>query len=42
MRNGSRLQQYLAVRKEIFSSVDRAFYQNAQIYTPLFFRIDLF
>jgi hypothetical protein len=48
MLNGSRLQHYLAVKNEIFSSADRAFYKNAQIYTPvrfalmLFFRIDLF
>jgi hypothetical protein len=48
MRNGSRLQHYLAVKNEIFSSADRAFYKNAKIYTPvrfalmLFFRIDLF
>ena len=45
MRNGSR---YLAVKNEIFSSGDRAFYKNAQIYTPVrfalnaFLRIDLF
>ena len=48
MRNGSRLQHYLAVKNEIFSSADRAVYKNAQIFTPvrfeiqLFFRIDLF
>ena len=48
MRNGSRLQHYLAVKNEIFSSADRAFYKNAQIYTPvlfaltLSFRIDLY
>jgi len=48
MRNGSRLQHYLAVTNQIFSSTDRAYYKNAQIYTPvrfaltLFFRIDLF
>ena len=34
MRNGSRLQHYLAVKNEIFISADRAFYKNAQIYTP--------
>jgi hypothetical protein len=48
MRNGSLLQHYLAVKNNILSSADRAFYKNAQIYTPvrltltLFFRIDLF
>ena len=48
MLNGSRLQHYLAVKNEIFSSADRAFYKNAQIYTPVrlalthCFRIDLF
>ena len=48
MRNGTRLQHYLAVKNEIFSSADRAFHKNAQIYTPvwfaqkLFFRIDLY
>jgi hypothetical protein len=35
MRNGSRLQHYFAVKNEIFSSADRAFYKNAQIYTPV-------
>ena len=48
MRNGSRLQHYLAVKNEIFSSAIRAFYKNAQIFTParfaitLFFRIDFY
>ncbi len=48
MRNGSRLQHYLAVKNEIFSSADRAFYKNAQIFNPvrfaltLCFRIDLY
>ena len=48
MRNGSRLQHYLAVKNEIFRSTDRAFYKNAQIVTPvrlaltLFLGIDLF
>ncbi len=48
MRNGSRLQHYVAVKNEISSSADRAFYKNTQIYTPvrltltLFFRIDLY
>ncbi len=35
MLNGSRLQHNLAVKNEIFSSGDRAFDQNAQIYTPV-------
>ncbi len=34
-RFGSRFQHYLAVKNEIFSSADRAFYKNAQIYTPV-------
>jgi hypothetical protein len=48
MRYASRLQHYLALKNEIFSSTDRAFYKNAQIFTTvrlaltLFFRIDLF
>ena len=33
MRNGSRFQNYLAVKNEISSSADRAFYKNAQIFT---------
>ena len=42
------VQHYLALKNEIFSSKDRAFYKNAQIFTPvrleltLLLRIDLF
>jgi len=42
MRNSSRLQHYLAVKNEIFSSADRVFYKNAQIYTPVRFAVTLF
>jgi hypothetical protein len=42
MRNGSRLQHYLAVKNEIFSSADRAFHINAQIYIPVRFALTLF
>ena len=42
MRNGSRLQHYLAVKNEIFSSADRAVYKNAQIFTPVRFALTLF
>ena len=48
MRNGSRLQHYLAVKNEIFSSADRAFYKkrsdlySGTIRAKAFFRIDLF
>ncbi len=42
MRNGSRLQHYLAVKNEIFSSADRAFYKIAQIYTPVRLALTLF
>ena len=41
MRNGSRLQYNLAVNNEIFCSADRAFYKNAQIYTPVRFALTL-
>jgi len=47
VRNGSH-KYYLAVKNENFSSTDRNFYKNAQIYTPvrlaltLFLGIDLF
>jgi hypothetical protein len=43
----SRLQHYLALKNEIFSSKLRAYYKNAQIFTTvrfaltLLFRIDL-
>jgi hypothetical protein len=42
MRNGSRLQHYLAVKNQIFSSTDRAYYKNAQIYSPVRFALTLF
>jgi hypothetical protein len=48
MRYASRLQHYLALKNEIFSSAYRAFYKNAQIFNTmrlaltLFIRIDLF
>ncbi len=48
MQNGSCLKHYLAVKNEFFSSADRAFYKNAQIFTPvrfaqtLFFKNDLY
>ena len=42
MRNGSRFQHYLAVKNEIFSSADRAFYKNAQIFTPVRFALTLY
>jgi hypothetical protein len=35
MRYTSRLQHYLALKKQIFSSTDRAFYKNAQIFTTV-------
>jgi hypothetical protein len=35
MRYSSRLQHYLALQNEIFSSTDRAFYKNAQIFTTV-------
>jgi hypothetical protein len=48
MRNGSRFQHYLAVKKEIFSSADRALQKRSDLYSgtvranAAFFRIDLF
>ena len=42
MGYASRLQHYLAVKNEIFSSTDRAFYKNAQIFTPVRFALTLF
>ena len=42
MRNGSRLQHYLAVKNEIFISTDRAFCKNAQIYTTVRFALTHF
>ena len=35
MRYALRLQHYLALKNEIFSSTDRAFYKNAQIFTTV-------
>ena len=35
MRYASRLQHYLALKNEIFSSTLRAFYKNAQIFTTV-------
>jgi hypothetical protein len=42
MRYASRLQHYLALKNEIFSSTDRAFYKNAQIFTTVRLAIALF
>jgi hypothetical protein len=42
MRYASRLQHYyLALKNEIFSSTDRAFYKNAQIFTTVRFALTL-
>jgi hypothetical protein len=47
MRNGSRLQHYLALKNEIFSSADRAFVQkrsdfhSGAVRANAFFKIDL-
>jgi hypothetical protein len=38
----SRLQHYLALKTEIFSSTDRAFYKNAQIFTTVRLALTLF
>jgi hypothetical protein len=35
MRYASRLQHYLALKNEIFSSMDRALFKNAQIFTTV-------
>jgi hypothetical protein len=35
MRYASRLQNYLALKNEIFSSTDRAYYKNAKIFTTV-------
>jgi hypothetical protein len=35
MRYASRLQHYFALKNEIFSSTDRTFYKNAQIFTTV-------
>jgi hypothetical protein len=35
MRYASRIQHYLALKNEIFSSTDRVFYKNAQIFTTV-------
>jgi hypothetical protein len=37
MRYVLRLQHYLALKNEIFSSTDRAFYKNAMLHSYLFF-----
>jgi hypothetical protein len=48
VRYASRLQHYLALKNEIFSSTDRAYYKNAQIFyygtvrANAFLRTDLF
>jgi hypothetical protein len=42
MRYVSRLQHYLALTNEIFSSTDRAFYKNAQIFTTIRLALTLF
>jgi hypothetical protein len=39
MRYASRLQHYLALKNEIFSSTVRAFYKNAQIFTTVRFSL---
>jgi hypothetical protein len=42
MRYASRLQHYLALKYEIFSSTDRAFYKNAQIFNTVRLALTLF
>jgi hypothetical protein len=42
MRYASRLQHYLALKYEIFSSTDRAYYKNAQIFTTVPLALTLF
>jgi hypothetical protein len=42
MQYASRLQNYLALKNEIFSSTDRAFYKNAQIFTTVWLALTLF
>ena len=42
MRYASRLQHYLALKNEIFSRTDRAFYKNAQIFTTVRLALTLF
>jgi hypothetical protein len=42
MRYASHLQHYLALKNEIFSSADRAFYKNAQFFTTVRFALTLF
>jgi hypothetical protein len=42
MRYASRLQHYLALKNETFSSTDRAFYKNAQIFTTVRLALTLF
>jgi hypothetical protein len=41
MQYASRLQNYLALKNEIFSSTDRAFYKNAQIFTTVWLALTL-
>jgi hypothetical protein len=41
MRYASLIKQYLALKNEIFSSTDRAFYKNAQIFTAVRFALTL-
>ena len=42
MRYASRLQHYLALKNEIFSSKLRAFYKNAQFFTTVQLSLALF
>jgi hypothetical protein len=42
MRYASRLQHYSALKNEIFSSTDRAFYKNAQIFSTVRLALTLF
>jgi hypothetical protein len=42
MRYASGLQRYLALKNEISSSTDRAFYKNAQILTTVRLALTLF
>ena len=42
MRYASRSQHYLALKYEIFSSTDGAFYKNAQIFTTVRLALTLF
>jgi hypothetical protein len=42
MRYASRLQHYFALKNEIFSRTDPAFYKNAQIFTTIRFTLTFF